>query len=1129
LHLTAVSAPRLPVVEIPVLNHWATGSDAAQHAATVPRHPVVEIPRLRHLADVSEVERQRKITAIKAGDVLSVIKDGESSVWRDVVSRWTAADNCWYIYVQAVDLSNSGKRSFVGIWLYKPCDTSCAKMKYPYPNELFFSEHCTCGHTIKEDEVIDIVTVEWSGEPPASEIFFIRQTYLTNDIFITLKEAHKQWKHQVAKQATPPNKRRWFPIGVTVLVCPSDLIPPHRKSKYGLEPCEIDDYENSGSKQYAVLRRLLRRQEIDKQKISRPNELVYSNETVRLESSKIERTCLVRFYSESTAENGRIPAPYNLDGAGNAFYITSKLKSGSRKLTPILPNDFPKSLIQGFNPEESLHRKLRSLDLYCGGGNFGRGLEEAGAIENEWAVDMDRNAIHTYYANLQRPGSVKLFYGSVNDQLYQALQGNPKNSALIPRPGEVEFISAGSPCQGFSKLNSKNRNKEMGLKNQSMVASVAAYVDFYRPRYGLLENVLDMATKGDEDVLSQLKCTIAGMGYQLSTFTLDAWSFGSPQSRSRIFVAFTAPDCKPIPHPELSHSHPSSVRSRGLGTLANGESFGERRHDPTPFRFLNARDAVRDLPDIGDGATYSCVRYPDHVLHIELKEEMRQQIAAIPRYPRGMNFWKAWDDGNGDMSKEERALFPDEINREGNPSQSVGKNSKAWGRVHPRHLFSTMVVKSGLRDARTGTIIHWDENRPTNVMEARRAQSFRDEDVILGNALERMKIIGNSVDRSVALALGLSVREVWEENSNDDLLRNKHRGFSESTGSKMSRPINSMSRTNSKALPNRVLRNSYDSDDQDLLEQNRLLSPDPLALPISIARRPKTFQPIKRPSLDRKSSKEALKRPNVLLAPYNVRTDKSFKAAKLSAGSSPSGCDLEEASPSLATMTSKKNNLSRLREQPVNARHLSQTLQVVTQDFEREFMGRSSSVEGETNDRVEIPMLPVLSRQGRRFTQKTRIKATSNRGNGSSSASLIPKPQVVIDLTADSEGSNGTDLAGFSHSDMGEDSDDLQVKYKMLPTLSNGLVSTKHDVANASTRGKGRAPVKCTPASQIVIDLISGDESETESMPPATLPGRPAVVTSPSKYVPTRNPYSAYAKTYQARCMNQLRRHGPKR
>jgi hypothetical protein len=36
--------------------------------------------------------------------------------------------------------------------------------------------------------------------------------------------------------------------------------------------------------------------------------------------------------------------------------------------------------------------------------------------------EMDKIAIHTYYANLQEPQDTNFYFGSVNDLLFQALQ-----------------------------------------------------------------------------------------------------------------------------------------------------------------------------------------------------------------------------------------------------------------------------------------------------------------------------------------------------------------------------------------------------------------------------------------------------------------------------------------------------------------------------------------------------------------------------------------------------------------------------------------------------------------------------------------------------------------------------------
>ncbi|KAL2072424.1 hypothetical protein VTL71DRAFT_11767 [Oculimacula yallundae] len=709
------------------------------------------------------IERKRFMDSIKAGDVLSVTTDGSNSAWKDEISRWKAADDCWYVYIQKVYNIADRETTFDAIWLYKPSDTSCAKMKYPYPNELFMSDNCTCSSPkIRVDEVLGIVQIRWQTQPSETDSSsFIRQTYLENEKFVTLEEGHKTCKHFRAKHdvslSTP---QPGFPIGTTVLV------PPKGRTKHGLEPYEIDSYTMDGVKHFAILRRLLRRRDIDG--TGEKNELVYTDNMEKMAVHKVQRTCLVRFYSEFDVKNKLLQPPYNRNGNGNAFYISTRLEeiNDTKSLRPIHTN-MPQSLIQGFKPLEPIARRvLNGLGLFCGGGSFDRGLEEGGAVRNKWAADIDQNAIHTYNANVDETEPTKLFYGSVNDMLAQAIKGNPRNSDLIPLPGDVDFISAGSPCQGFSSLNNQPNN-EKGLRNQSLVASVASYVDHYRPKYGILENVLSMAQKGDgrdEDIMSQLICTIVGLGYQVRLCVLDAWSCGSPQSRGRLFLTFAAPGLTPMEHPELSHSHPPNVNSRSLGKLANGQAFGSRRSGPTPFEWVTVEESLADLPDLGDGATYQCITRPDHVMAGSLTEQLRGRVEVIPTQPRGMSFRKAWNGGQGVMTLEERTLFPPVLRKDGIMASMHKPTSKSYSRVDPKAVFPCMTVRLNVADAVMGRALHWDQNRMLTAMEGRRIQGVPDHEVILGTASEAWKILGNSVNRNVSLAWGLSLREAWLAN-----------------------------------------------------------------------------------------------------------------------------------------------------------------------------------------------------------------------------------------------------------------------------------------------------------------------------------------------------------------------------
>jgi DNA (cytosine-5)-methyltransferase 1 len=150
-----------------------------------------------------------------------------------------------------------------------------------------------------------------------------------------------------------------------------------------------------------------------------------------------------------------------------------------------------------------------------------------------------------------------------------------------------------------------------------------------------------------------------------------------------------------------------------------------------------------------------------------MSTDLRNQIRAIPTFPRGMNFSKAWNESNGVMTQEQRDLFP-LYTREGKLRENTKHGSHAWGRVGPKGLFPTIVVALSAADSRVGCNLHWDDHRYLTTMEARRAQSFPDDEILLGSPAEGWKLMGNSVARSVALALGLSLREAWLKNDPDN-------------------------------------------------------------------------------------------------------------------------------------------------------------------------------------------------------------------------------------------------------------------------------------------------------------------------------------------------------------------------
>ncbi|KAJ3569430.1 hypothetical protein NPX13_g6088 [Xylaria arbuscula] len=684
-------------------------------------------------------ENSTFIERIQPGDVISTLPDSDATTdteWKRGSSRHYNTDYHWNGLVQNVHVRPYGKRSFDVLWLYQPIDTPCSVMKYPWTNELFLSDNCTCHHPISKvqgHEVISTHEVEWFGSPSTSAEFFVRQTYIASDCrWASLRKEHFICgDERVFSQELNPS----FRVGDTVLVKMKNL----QLGTFVIEGFLQDT-------RYARMRRLWRRRDVDNTaSLAPPNELVYSEQFAEIDIKRIDRRCIVRTFQVDED----IPPPYNRNGTGDAFFITHQQVEieGVTRYRPLL-NTHRELFRQGFYHNKM--PKLRGLDLFCGGGNFGRGIEDGDGVEMRWCNDLWEGAIHSYMANADHERCTP-FLGSIDDLLAHALNSDPK----VPAPGDVEFISAGSPCPGFSSLT-VDKTTTQQKKNQSLVASFASFVELYRPLYGVLENVPAMVNTSslrDSCVFSQLVCALVGLGYQVQVYFLDAWSFGSAQSRSRVFLAFTAPGLRTPKAPEPSHSHPENTLLLKLGEMSCGRPFDSRKIVPTAFKFVSLKEAVGDLPNVQDGKADFCVGYPDHRLSIGYTPKIRKQLALIPTHPYGMNFYKAW--AAGVLTPTERLLFPEDGKERARPT------SKGWGRLDPNGLVGTIPTTCLPTDARVGRINHWEQNRPLTILEARRAQGFLDHEVIVGTRADQYRVIGNSVSRHVALVLGLAIREAW--------------------------------------------------------------------------------------------------------------------------------------------------------------------------------------------------------------------------------------------------------------------------------------------------------------------------------------------------------------------------------
>lgn len=714
-------------------------------------------PRYREKAAVqtplSLVGEDSAVSEVSSGDVVCVRPDTDA--------KWKSKANVWFAYVQNVRYVVD--RTLLDVlWLYQSGQTTIGRAYYPFQNELFLSDHCECGETALDlDCVVEKVEVSWfAHDPYAEKRFFVRQKYRTvaeldTYDFVALHESdftcHCDHHITIFDQC----KSKHSP-GDTVLIRQySKALGEDR-----LQPAQIFSYDEA--KMRVHLRVLLRKSEIDPTSGARPNELVLTDEIIDKAPSMVIRKCHVRFSTQQQVATGDIVTPYDRDGAGDFWFIAGEpgqeriqspgidTESGVDETTSI------PALNQGWDPTSTPSKpKLTGMGIFCGGGTFDRGLEEGGAVKFRYAVDWAEQALHSYRANVRRPRSVQYFLGSVDDYLAKAMAGHHKD--CIARVGDVHIISAGSPCPGFSTLQS-DRNSEQSRRNASMVASVVSFVDLYVPEYLILENVVNMTyssagPKKDQNVFSQILAALVGLGYQVQQFLMDAWSHGSSQNRSRVFIVASAPGLPPLRQPNHSHAHPVGISTRALGNTDNSLRFGNRRWDFTPFQHVSAAASVSDLPHIGDSQPQICPQFPDHRTATMETNVNRGRMAAVPVRPTEMGLIQARDAG---ALHGEPLEYCARVNR-----IRSGKNSKMYKRIGPNRLFPTIITKCLPQGGVAGQYVHWDQHRVITIMEAKRAQGFLDGEVLIGTYVHQMKIVGNSVDRKVALVLGLGLRESW--------------------------------------------------------------------------------------------------------------------------------------------------------------------------------------------------------------------------------------------------------------------------------------------------------------------------------------------------------------------------------
>uniref|UniRef100_A0A2S2Q3B0 Cytosine-specific methyltransferase n=1 Tax=Sipha flava TaxID=143950 RepID=A0A2S2Q3B0_9HEMI len=573
-----------------------------------------------------------------------------------------------------------------------------------------------------------------------------------------------------------------------------------------------------------IVRRMYRAEQIpmdDNYKNADMNMLYWSEEEFRVQYDDIYGKCYVAFIT-----NILDPLSWSADGP-DRFYFSKKYDFLTG--TVIEDNQLPSAAkLTGkevyvkyqykFVDEDKLqyipfHKKikpLRGLDIFAGCGGLSKGLEESGLITSKWAIECDDKAAAAF--ELNNPESI-VFVDDCNHLLKSAISGcitNSKNQK-IPQKGEVDFICGGPPCQGFSGMNRFNSGQYSLFKN-SLIVSFLSYIDYYRPKYFVMENVRNFVSFKRSMVLKLTLRCITRMGYQCTFGVLQAGNFGVPQTRRRLIIMAAAPGEQLPLYPEPIHVF--NRKGSSLTVQVGDKKFKTncKYDESAPMRTVTVYDAWSDLPEISNGACeeelpyvsnpithlQKILRYPDNgfsdsILTDHICKDMSPLVQArMELIPVGEG--SDWRDlpnievklSDGTMTNKLLYSYDDIKNGKGyngalrgvcqcatgnkcNPQDRqnntiipwclphTGNRHNNWAGLYGRLAwtgFCSTTITNPEPMGKQGRVLHPEQHRVVSVRECARSQGFKDSYLFYGPIINKHRQIGNAVPPPMGTAIG---------------------------------------------------------------------------------------------------------------------------------------------------------------------------------------------------------------------------------------------------------------------------------------------------------------------------------------------------------------------------------------
>lgn len=328
-------------------------------------------------------------------------------------------------------------------------------------------------------------------------------------------------------------------------------------------------------------------------------------------------------------------------------------------------------------------KNARVLELFAGCGGLALGLEKAG-FETIGLNEIDKDACATL--KLNRPN-----WNVINEDVEKWVEKNIEIELNVQKY-ELDLLSGGFPCQSFSYAGNRGGFDDI---RGTMFSFYASALSKLMPKMFLAENVKGLVTHDQGRTLSTILETFKNVGYSVEYKVLNAWDYGTPQKRERIFII--------------------GIRNDLVDKIKF--KFPEK-HKYKPI----LRDILINVP-FSEGEKYS--------------ENKRKVMELVP--PGG-----CW------------IHLPDDVAREYmKTTYFMGGGRRGIARrLSLDEPSLTLTTSPGMKQTER---CHPLETRPLNIREYARIQTFPDDWNFEGKLSSKYKQIGNAVPVNLAFEVGKEI------------------------------------------------------------------------------------------------------------------------------------------------------------------------------------------------------------------------------------------------------------------------------------------------------------------------------------------------------------------------------------